>query len=163
MRKTEFALVAALGIVLARRRRQPKIAITVSEDAVAPARTRDEDIGYDLVSTIGEALWPGARVAVPTGVTIQLPPGVAALVLPRSGLAAKHGISIVNSPGLIDPGYTGEIKVLLCNLGEEEFQIEKGMRIAQLLFVETMAPELQVVAELAPSVRGSRGFGSSGH
>jgi dUTP pyrophosphatase len=132
--------------------------------AVAPARTRPGDAGYDLCVVTGFSLWPGERATVPTGVAVALPPGVAGLVLPRSGLAARHGISVVNGPGLIDPNYRGEIQVVLVNLGDARFEAAAGDRIAQLLLVPFVAPEPCVVDELPPSGddRGSSGFGSSG-
>jgi dUTP pyrophosphatase len=131
--------------------------------AEPPARTRPGDAGYDLRAVEAFALAPGERATVPTGVAIALPPGVAGLVVPRSGLAARHGISVVNGPGLIDPNYRGEIRVVLANLGAEPFAAEPGDRIAQLLLVPFVAPELVEVAELPPSPdRGELGFGSSG-
>jgi len=101
---------------------------------------------------------------VPTGVAIALPPGVAGLVLPRSGLAAEHGIGLVNSPGLVDPNYRGELRVVLVNHGREPFAARAGDRIAQLLLVPFVAPAVRVVDELAPGGddRGAGGFGSSG-
>jgi dUTP pyrophosphatase len=109
-------------------------------------------------------LAPGERAKVGTGVAIALPPGVAGLVVPRSGLAARHGLSVVNGPGLIDPNYRGEVCVVLVNLGDEPFQATAGDRIAQLLLVPFVTPELRVVDELPPSGddRGPNGFGSSG-
>jgi dUTP pyrophosphatase len=109
-------------------------------------------------------LAPGERAAVPTGVAIALPPGIAGLVVPRSGLAARHGLSVVNGPGLIDPNYRGEIRVLLVNLGNEPFAGAPGARIAQLLLVPFLVPEIVAVDELPPSGddRGELGFGSSG-
>jgi dUTP pyrophosphatase len=101
---------------------------------------------------------------VPTGVAIALPPGVAGLVLPRSGLAHRHGISCVNSPGLVDPNYRGELRVILVNHGAETFEAQPGDRIAQLLLVPFVAPALEVVEELPDGGddRGPDGFGSSG-
>jgi dUTP pyrophosphatase len=132
--------------------------------ARAPARTRPGDAGYDLCSVQGFSLWPGERVSVPTGIAIALPPGVAGLVTPRSGLAARHGISLVNGPGLIDPNYRGEIRVVLVNLGDARFEAAAGDRIAQLLLVPFVTPEASVVDALPPSGddRGVNGFGSSG-
>jgi dUTP pyrophosphatase len=129
-----------------------------------PARTRPEDAGYDLCCVDGFSLWPGVRATVPTGVAVALPAGVAGLVVPRSGLAARHGISVVNAPGLIDPSYRGEIRVVLVNLGAEPYAGEPGDRIAQLLLVPFVAPETRVVDELPASAddRGANGFGSSG-
>ena len=103
-----------------------------------------------------------AHRVIPTGVAIALPSGVAGLVTPRSGLAAAHGITLVNTPGLIDPNYRGEIKVILRNEGERRFTVEPGDRIAQLLLVPFWAPEVEVVRELDGSDRGADGFGSSG-
>jgi dUTP pyrophosphatase len=131
-------------------------------DAVAPARTRSADAGYDLRATERVAIPQEGRRLVGTGVAIALPDGVAGLVTPRSGLAIEHGVGLLNAPGLIDPGYRGEIKVILHNTGERRYTVEAGDRIAQLLLVPYWAPELEVVAELPASERGSNGFGSSG-
>jgi dUTP pyrophosphatase len=129
-----------------------------------PARTRPGDAGYDLRCSEGFSLWPGRRTTVPTGVALALPDGVAGLVLPRSGLAARHGISVVNGPGLIDPNYRGEIRVVLVNHGDARFEAAAGDRIAQLVFVPYVVPDVCVVEELPPSGddRGENGFGSSG-
>jgi dUTP pyrophosphatase len=133
-------------------------------DARPPERTRPGDAGYDLRCVEGFTLAPGERKTVGTGVAVALPLGVAGLVVPRSGLASRYGLSVVNGPGLIDPNYRGEIRVVLVNLGEHPFVGEAGDRIAQLLLVPFVAPELQVVDELPPSGddRGENGFGSSG-
>jgi dUTP pyrophosphatase len=132
--------------------------------AQPPARTRAGDAGYDLRCADGFLLWQGERATVPTGVAIALPAGVAGLVTPRSGLAARYGISLVNSPGLIDPNYRGELRVVLVNLGDARFEATAGDRIAQLLLVPFMTPDALVVDELPPSGddRGEDGFGSSG-
>jgi dUTP pyrophosphatase len=127
-----------------------------------PARTREGDAGYDLRCLDGFTLQPGERATVGTGVAIALPPGIAGLVTPRSGLAARHGISVVNGPGLVDPNYRGELRVVLVNHGSEPFAAAAGDRIAQLLLVPYWAPELQVVEELPLSDREANGFGSSG-
>jgi dUTP pyrophosphatase len=134
------------------------------EGAQPPARTRPGDAGYDLRAVEPFALAPGARATVATGVAIALPPGIAGLVVPRSGLAARHGLSVVNGPGLIDPNYRGEIRVVLVNLGEEPFAGEPGDRIAQLVLVPFVAPAVVAVEALPPSPddRGALGFGSSG-
>jgi dUTP pyrophosphatase len=131
-------------------------------DARPPERTRPGDAGYDLRCIEPFALEPGERRLVPTGVAIALPPGTAGLVVPRSGLAIKHGISVVNGPGLVDPNYRGELRVILVNLGAERFEAQAGDRIAQLLIVPFVAPDLQLVDELPESERGANGFGSSG-
>jgi dUTP pyrophosphatase len=132
--------------------------------ACPPARTRAGDAGFDLRCVEGFALAPGERAVVGTGVALALPEGTCGLVVPRSGLAARHGISVVNGPGLIDPGYRGEIRVVLVNLGAEPYAGEPGDRIAQLLLVPFAAPETRVVDELPASAdgRGTGGFGSSG-
>lgn len=133
-------------------------------DAQPPARTRPGDAAYDLRAVEPFTLAPGERAVVPTGVAVAVPEGAAGLVVPRSGLAAKHGISVVNGPGLIDPSYRGEVKVVLVNLGQEPFEGAAGDRIAQLLLVPCLTPELRTVEELPPSHdgRGEAGFGSSG-
>ncbi|MGZ8649297.1 MAG: dUTP diphosphatase [Solirubrobacteraceae bacterium] len=132
--------------------------------AQPPQRTHPGDAGFDLRCIVPFALEPGERAMVPTGVAIAIPPGLAGLVVPRSGLAARHGISVVNGPGLVDPNYRGELRVILVNLGEERFHADAGDRIAQLLLVPYVAPELQIVDQLspAPDERGENGFGSSG-
>ena len=133
-------------------------------DARAPERTRAGDAGYDLRAVEPFSLASGERAVVPTGVAIAVPEGAAGLVVPRSGLAAKHGLSVVNGPGLIDPSYRGEVKVVLVNLGREPYEGEAGDRIAQLLLVPCLTPDVREVAELPPSHdgRGEAGFGSSG-
>jgi dUTP pyrophosphatase len=133
-------------------------------DARPPARTRPHDAGYDLASVESCVLAPGERRLVGTGVAVAIPPGLAGLVTPRSGLAANHGIHPLNAPGLIDPNYRGEIRVALHNAGRDRFAVEPGDRIAQLLLVPIWTPSLTVVDELPPSPddRGEAGFGSSG-
>jgi dUTP pyrophosphatase len=131
-------------------------------DARPPERTRPGDAGYDLRCIEPFALKPGERRLVPTGVAIALPPGTAGLVVPRSGLAITHGISVVNGPGLVDPNYRGELRVILVNLGAERFEAQAGDRIAQLLIVPFVTPDLQLVDDLPESERGANGFGSSG-
>jgi dUTP pyrophosphatase len=132
--------------------------------AQPPARTRPGDAAYDLRCLEGFSLWPRERATVPTGVAIALPPYVAGLVVPRSGLADRFGISLVNTPGLIDPNYRGEIRIVLVNHGDARFEAQAGDRIAQLLLVPFLSPDVSVVAELPPSPddRGENGFGSSG-
>lgn len=131
--------------------------------AVAPSRAHDDDAGLDLRAAETAVLEPGDRASVGTGVAVAIPDGWAGLVLPRSGLAARHGIALVNAPGLIDPGYRGELRVLLLNTDRaERFEVSPGDRIAQLVLVRFEAPELEAVDELDATVRGSGGFGSSG-
>jgi len=133
-------------------------------DAVVPARAYAGDAGMDLASCERVELRPGERVLVPTGLAVAIPEGHAGFVQPRSGLAVKHGISIVNTPGLIDSGYRGELKVTLLNTDlRETFVVEPGMRIAQLVILELPEVELVEVDELPASERGARGFGSSLH
>jgi dUTP pyrophosphatase len=131
--------------------------------AALPERAHDSDAGYDLRALEPETLAPGQRAMVRTGIAIELPHGHAGLVLPRSGLAARHGIALVNAPGLIDEGYRGEVRVLLLNTDREQpFDVAPGDRIAQLVLVRHEAPELAEVAELDETVRGAEGFGSTG-
>jgi dUTP pyrophosphatase len=133
-------------------------------DAIIPTRAYAGDAGIDLSSCERVELAPGARAIVPTGLAVAIPDGYAGFVQPRSGLAARHGISVVNSPGLIDSGYRGEIRVVLLNTDPgEPFTIEPGMRIAQLVVLPVPPVELVEVEELPESERGARGFGSSRH
>jgi dUTP pyrophosphatase len=132
-------------------------------DAVVPTRAYPGDAGLDLAACERVELGPGERALVPTGLAIAVPDGYAGFVQPRSGLAARHGISIVNTPGLIDSGYRGELKVTLLNTDTHEpFVVEPGMRIAQLVVMEVPGVEPVEVGELPESHRGSDGFGSSG-
>jgi len=131
--------------------------------AELPSRAYDGDAGYDLRALHAATIRPGERARVRTGVAIELPGGHAGLVLPRSGLAARHGIALVNAPGLIDEGYRGEVQVLLINTDRHaSFAIEPGDRIAQLILVRVETPEVVEVDDLAPSERAASGFGSSG-
>lgn len=131
--------------------------------AQAPSRAHDGDAGLDLRAVGSAEIAPGERVSVGTGIAVEIPEGHAGLVLPRSGLAARHGIALVNAPGLIDAGYRGEIRVLLLNTDRgEPFAIQPGDRIAQLLIVPFAAAEPVEVTELGDSARGEGGFGSSG-
>ncbi|MGH3127723.1 MAG: dUTP diphosphatase [Gaiellaceae bacterium] len=130
-------------------------------DAEIPRQAYEGDAGLDLVACEPAVLEPGDRATVPTGVAVEIPEGYAGFVQPRSGLAARHGIGIVNSPGLIDSGYRGEIRVVLLNTGREPFSVEAGMRIAQLVIAPVASVRLVEVDELAASERGSQGFGSS--
>ena len=132
------------------------------DDAVLPTQAYDGDAGLDLAACERLELAPGERAIVGTGLAVAIPDGHAGLVLPRSGLAARHGITIVNAPGLIDAGYRGEVKVVLLNTDREEpFTVEPGMRIAQLVIVPVPGLEIVEVDELPTSERGVRGFGSS--
>jgi len=135
----------------------------LDERARLPTRAHDGDAGLDLYALEGAVLAPGERASVPTGIAVEIPPGQAGLVLPRSGLAARHGISVVNAPGLIDAGYRGEVRVLLLNTDREHpFELSAGDRIAQLVLVRVELPKLVEVDALSDSERGGGGFGSSG-
>jgi dUTP pyrophosphatase len=132
-------------------------------EAVVPRRAYGGDAGLDLSSCARVELAPGERALVPTGLAVAIPEGYAGFVQPRSGLAAKHGISIVNTPGLVDSGYRGELLVNLVNHDEAAaFVVEPGMRIAQLVILQVPPVELVEVDELPGSERGADGFGSSG-
>jgi dUTP pyrophosphatase len=134
----------------------------VHEDARVPERAYDGDAGLDLSACESVRLGPGERAVVGTGLAVSIPAGYAGFVQPRSGLAARHGIAVVNSPGLIDSGYRGEIKIVLLNTDRERtFAAEPGERIAQLVVLPVPALALREVEELPESERGVRGFGSS--
>ncbi|MCI2082766.1 MAG: dUTP diphosphatase [Bacteroidales bacterium] len=129
-----------------------------------PGYATKQSAGMDLRASLSEpvTIGPMERAMVPTGISIELPDGYEAQVRPRSGLAAKHGISIVNAPGTIDSDYRGEIKVLLVNLSKEQFTIENGERIAQMVISKYEKADLEEVPELDGSERGDGGFGSTG-
>jgi len=135
----------------------------LSPEALAPAYAHgpEEDAGMDLRALTASVLSPGVPQAVPTGLAIELPSGYEAQVRPRSGLALKHAITIPNSPATIDPGYRGEIRVILLNQGATDYKIEKGDRIAQLVIARYEPVEWEE-GELNESIRGAGGFGSSG-
>ena len=135
----------------------------LDERARLPTRAHDGDAGLDLYALEAAVLAPGERASVPTGIAVEIPPGQAGLVLPRSGLAARHGISVVNAPGLIDAGYRGEVRVLLLNTDREQpFELAAGDRIAQLVLVRVEVPTPVEVGSLTDTARGAGGFGSSG-
>ena len=134
------------------------------DDAVLPERAYSGDAGLDLAACERVELAPGERATVPTGLAVAIPEGFAGFVQPRSGLAARHGLTVVNSPGLVDSGYRGELRVVLLNTDSSEpFVVEPGMRIAQLVVLPVPELELVEVDELPDSERGVRGFGSSRH
>lgn len=131
-------------------------------DAQLPRQAYAGDAGLDLSACEGAVLAPGERAVIPIGIAVEIPEGHAGFVQPRSGLAARHGIGVVNAPGLIDSGYRGEIRVVLINTDREhEFVVEPGMRVAQLVVAPVASVRLVEVEELAGSDRGVRGFGSS--
>lgn len=135
----------------------------LSDAARPPLRAHDGDAGYDLFAAEAALLGPGERASVGTGVAVAIPEGCAGLVLPRSGLAMRHGISVVNAPGLIDAGYRGEVRVLLLNTDRQDpFEIAPGDRIAQLVISRVESPELVELPSLDETARGAGGFGSTG-
>ncbi len=137
--------------------------VRLHERARLPTRAHPGDAGLDLYALDPGALEPGERASIPTGIAVEIPPGQAGLVLPRSGLAARHGISVVNAPGLIDAGYRGELHVLLLNTDRRQrFELAAGDRIAQLVVIEVALEDPIEVGALEPSRRGLGGFGSSG-
>ena len=127
-----------------------------------PAYARPDDAGLDLYAAEPVTLAPGARALVPTGIALAIPPGFAGFVLPRSGLALRHGVTLLNTPGLVDAGYRGEIKVLLVNHGDAPVSLSRGDRVAQLVVQRVERVALAPVAELPESARGAGGFGSTG-
>jgi dUTP pyrophosphatase len=135
----------------------------LSPEATAPSQAHEGDAGYDLYAAEAARLEPGARASIGTGIAVAIPDGCAGLVLPRSGTAARHGISLVNAPGLIDSGYRGEVRVLLLNTDRDEpFEIEPGERIAQLMLVRFESPPAEETDSLDETTRGQGGFGSTG-
>ena len=131
------------------------------EDATLPAQAYTGDAGFDLAACEHHEVAPGERAVIPTGLAVEIPDGYGGFVLPRAGLAARHGITILNAPGLIDSGYRGEVKVVFHNTARETFVVEPGMRIAQLVVLPVPGVALVEQDELAASERGERGFGSS--
>ena len=127
-----------------------------------PKKAHPDDAGYDLYSRIDAVLEPLSGMAIPVGFAIELPTGYEAQIRPRSGLAAKHHITVTNSPGTVDANFRGEVKAILYNLGREPFIIQRGDRIAQMVICELPEIELKEAATLSKSDRGTGGFGSSG-
>jgi dUTP pyrophosphatase len=143
--------------------RDPSLRIKkLDPEITLPAYAPDGDAGLDLCSAEDVDLEPGERAVVSTGFAMALPEGYAAFVQPRSGLAARHGISIVNTPGLIDCHYRGEVKIILINLGREAFEVKRGDRIAQMVIQKVESVRVEAVDELDDTARGSGGFGSTG-
>lgn len=135
-----------------------------NEDVRLPQKMSELASGFDLHAAVPEpvTLGPGERALIPTGIAIAMPGGLEAQIRPRSGLALKHGITCLNSPGTIDADYRGEIKVLLINLGQSPFAIERNERIAQMVFQTVPAVRLEEVADLDETARGAGGFGHTG-
>jgi dUTP pyrophosphatase len=134
----------------------------LSPDAKIPQYSHPDDSGMDLIALQDIELFPGESRLVPTGIAIELPPQTEAQVRPRSGLALKHQITVLNTPGTIDEGYRGEIGVILINHGKNSFQVTAGMRIAQLVIAPVLRVEIEEVGDLSTTQRGSDGFGSTG-
>jgi dUTP pyrophosphatase len=144
------------------------LAVTVkvkklSPEAQIPKTANPGDVAFDLFSIIDYELKPSNRYAIPTGIAVEIPIGYEGQVRPRSGLGLKYGLTVINAPGTIDSGYRGEIRVSLLNLGNESFQVKKGMRIAQLAIRPVPKVQFLEVDELSDTERGEEGFGSTGH
>jgi dUTP pyrophosphatase len=135
-----------------------------AKDLPLPAYATAQAAGMDIVAAIDEpiVMQPGERALIPTGLSIALPAGFECQIRPRSGLAAKNGVTVLNSPGTVDADYRGEIKAILINLGQEPFTIERGMRIAQMIIARYTQASWSVVADLDETSRGAGGFGSTG-
>ena len=156
-RSQHYSTTYSLGVV--RDENNPDVLVI----GYVPGRAHPGDAGYDLVAQESHVIGPGERVLVSTGIHLALPDGYAALVVPRSGLALKHGIGVVNGPGLIDAGYRGEVKVIVINHDpSESFSISVGDRIAQLVFHRVIEPRFHIVEKLPGSDRSEGGFGSTG-
>jgi dUTP pyrophosphatase len=134
----------------------------LSDGAVLPAYAHPGDAGLDLYASVSASLEPGERKLIGTGISIELPPNTEGNVRPRSGLALKHGITVLNSPGTIDVGYRGEVGVVLINHGQARFDVQPGMKIAQLVVAPCLHVEVQETVDLSDSPRGRGGFGSTG-
>lgn len=134
----------------------------ITHTGPAPVKAHPTDAGYDLTATTTKTLAPGQRALIPTGLHIGLPAGTVGYVCPRSGLAAKHGITVLNAPGVIDPEYTGEVLVNLVNFGPDSYTVYRGDKIAQLIIHKTVDVDWQPVTELEETQRGNHGHGSTG-
>jgi dUTP pyrophosphatase len=135
-------------------------------DLPLPAYQSEQAAGLDLVAALPAdapvSIAPGERAMIPTGIAIALPAGVEGQIRPRSGLAIHHGVTVLNAPGTVDPDYRGEVHVILVNLGRDPFRVERGARIAQLIFAATLQAAVREVSILDETTRGVRGFGSTG-
>ena len=134
----------------------------VHPDAVLPAYAHNSDAGMDLRSVADLVIAPGKRALVPTGLVMLLPPNYEAQVRPRSGLALKHGVTVLNTPGTIDSGYRGEVGVILANFGDADFTVNKGDKIAQMVIAPVTQPEIVETDTVDETDRGAGGFGSTG-
>ena len=134
----------------------------LSPDAVIPAYAHSDDSGMDLASVENTVIAPGARALIPTGIAIELPPGTEAQIRPRSGLAARHAIGVLNSPATIDEGYRGELKLIIMNFGDCDFEVKKGMRIAQMVICPVLRPKIIECDAFTETARSGSGFGSTG-
>lgn len=136
--------------------------VRLSPEAQLPRYEHADDSGLDLFAIAPHTILPGDTALVPTGIAIELPLGTEAQIRPRSGLALKHAITLINTPGTIDAGYRGEIGVIVINHGKQPFEVLKGMKIAQMVIAPVIRAELEEVEQLSESVRGGGGFGSTG-
>nr|WP_038016236.1 dUTP diphosphatase [Synechococcus sp. PCC 7335] len=136
--------------------------LRLAQNAKLPRYEHDDDAGMDLYAIAPQTIEPSETALVPTGIAIELPPSTEAQIRPRSGLALNHGITVLNTPGTIDAGYRGEIRVILINHAKRPFKVEAGMRIAQMVIMPVIRAELEEVAYLSNSARDRGGFGSSG-
>ncbi|MBM7096506.1 dUTP diphosphatase [Bacillus sp. H-16] len=134
----------------------------IHEDAILPERAHEGDAGLDLYAIERKELKPGESALIGTGIQIALPEGTEAQVRPRSGLALKHSVTVLNSPGTIDEGYRGEVKIILINHGKEPFIVEKEMRIAQMVIAPVLFVNVSETNDLSETIRAEKGFGSSG-
>ncbi len=136
--------------------------LRLDEAAVLPRYEHDDDSGMDLCAIAPQTIHPGETALISTGIAIELPPNTEAQVRPRSGLALKHSITVLNTPGTVDAGYRGELRVILINHGKQPFEVVQGMRIAQMVIMPVIRAELEEVESLSDSRRGEGGFGSTG-
>jgi dUTP pyrophosphatase len=134
----------------------------LNPSAILPSYARAGDAGLDLFAVKAMSIAPGASALVPTGIAIELPPGTEGQVRPRSGLALKHAVTVLNTPGTVDEGYRGEVGVIIINHGQTIFAVEAGMKIAQLVVSPRIQVDVQEAVELSDTQRGSGGFGSTG-